>query len=125
VFLSFSYTGQSGIPFQQDRGVLGPEVRFTRSSHPLIVVESRIDVLGLAPGERRLSPRHLLDVRAEKRFEFSESGLVLGVILDVMNLTNADYENFLEDVLTTDRDYGVPGDIVFPRTLRLGLRLSF
>jgi hypothetical protein len=125
VLLSFSYTGQSGIPFQQDRGVMGPEVRISRSASPLIVVESRMDVLALAPGERRLSPRHLLDLRAEKRFEFSESGLVLGVILDVMNATNADYENFLEDVLTTDRDYGVPGDIVFPRTLRLGLRLSF
>ena len=125
VFLSVSYTGQSGIPFQQDRGVLGPEVRFTSADSPLIQVERRIDVLGLAPGERRLSSRHLIEFRAEKRFQLSASGVVLGLILDVRNLTNASYENFLEDVLTTDRDFGVPGDIIFPRTMRLGVRLSF
>lgn len=125
VFLSVSYTGQSGIPFQQDRGVLGPEVRFTSADSPLIQVERRIDVLGLAPGERRLSARHLIEFRAEKRFQLSASGVVLGLILDVRNLTNASYENFLEDVLITDRDFGVPGDIVFPRTMRLGVRLSF
>lgn len=124
VFLSFAYTGQSGIPFQQDRGALGPEVRFTRADSDLIQIERRIDVLGLPPGEERLSSRHLIDFRAEKRFPFGEFGF-LGLIVDVRNLTNADYENFVEDVLITDRDFGIPGEIVFPRTLRLGVRFEF
>ncbi len=124
VFFSFSYTGQSGIPFQQSRGVLGPEVRFTPADSDLIQVERRIDVRGKAPGEDRLSARHTFDLRAEKRLRLGEVGF-LGLILDVQNLTNADYENFLEDVLITDRDFGVPGEIVFPRTMRLGVRLEF
>ena len=127
ILFSFSYNGQSGIPFQQDRGVAGPEVRVTAADTSLMQVERRIDVKGMAPGERRLSARHTIDFRAEKRFQLSTSGspVTLGLMLDVRNLTNADYENFVEDVLTVDRDYGVPGDIVFPRTMRLGFRLGF
>ena len=59
IWLSASYFAQTGIPLQRDRGVLGPLVRFGRAAHPDIVVESRIDVKGLPPGEENLDARHL------------------------------------------------------------------
>lgn len=123
VWLSLSYTGQSGIPLQRDRGVLGPLARFSREDSSQIVVEGAIDVLALPPGEQRLPARHLVEARVEKRFRIGESEL--GLLLDIRNVTNAAYPTFLEDVLLGDSAFGLPGELVFPRTFRVGARFEF
>lgn len=124
IWLSASYTSQTGLPLQRDRGVLGPLVRFRRSDSPLIVVESRIDVNGLPPGEERLDWRHLFDLRAEKRVAVGNVGF-LGLIVDLRNLFNDSSVNFMDDVLISDSGYLVPGSLVLPRTVRFGLKFEF
>jgi hypothetical protein len=124
IWLSTSYYGQTGVPFQRDRGVLGPLVRFVRADTPLMVVEANIDVLGLTPGEVRQNARHLLDFRVEKRFGLAGTRF-LGVIFDVRNLFNGSYADFMQEVRLGGRGYDVPGSLVLPRTVRLGARLVF
>jgi hypothetical protein len=123
-WLSASYTGQTGIPLQRDRGVMGPLVRFVRSDSPDIVVESRIDVKALPPGDERLDARHLVDFRIEKRIGVGDVGS-LGLILDVINLFNDSSLNFMDDVLVGSSGYLIPGDLVLPRTVRFGVRFDF
>ena len=124
IWLSASYFAQTGIPLQRDRGVLGPLVRYGRAAHPDIVVESRIDVRGLPPGDENLDARHLLDFRAEKRISLGGERF-LGVIADIRNLLNDSSVNFMDDVRVGSSGFGVPGSLVFARTLRLGIRLQF
>ncbi len=124
IWLSAQWTLQSGIPLQRDRGVLGPLVRFGRGDSPLIVVEGRIDVKGLPPGEETLDARNLVDVRVEKRVQLGEVGF-LGLILDVRNIFNDSSIVFMDDVRLGSSDYLVPGSLVLPRTLRLAARFVF
>ena len=88
------------------------------------LVESRIDVKGLPPGEENLDARHLIDFRAEKRISLGEERFV-GVIADIRNLLNDSSVNFMDDVRVGSSGFGVPGSLVFARTLRLGIRLQF
>ncbi len=128
IWLSASYFAQTGIPLQRDRGVLGPLVRYTRADHPDIVVESRIDVKGLPPGEENLDVRHLLDFRAEKRISLGGERF-LGVIADIRNLLNDSSVNFMEDVrvgssrIRSSRESGICPDLAArdtPAVLRAG-----
>jgi hypothetical protein len=117
VFVSGTYTGYSGTPWAR-------QVRFVRSSSPLIQVETQIVVQAEPVGAQRLEFVHDVSLRAEKRFTLG-GNRALGLIVDVFNALNASTVTSLQQTRIDHADYAKPGEIVLPRTVRLGARLSF
>jgi outer membrane receptor protein involved in Fe transport len=70
----------------------------------------------------RYPDTHLLDLRVEKDFRFSDLGLTVSA--DVFNVLNESYVLQRQGVLGGRRGDDVL-EIVSPRVLRLGARLSF
>ena len=124
LWLSMVYVGQSGVPYQQAMGVLGRTVAFTTADSPLLAFERIITVKGEAPGTLRMSTQHLVSVRGDKRFNLG-ANRQLGIVLDVTNLLNTSAVNYVRNVRVDQPTFGLAGDLVLPRTLRLGLRFSF
>jgi outer membrane receptor protein involved in Fe transport len=117
VFVSGAYTGYSGTPWAR-------QVRFLRADSPLIVVETSITVTGEPVGSQRLDFVHDVSLRAEKRFTFGGQR-TLGLIVDVFNALNASTVVSLQQTRIDHPDFAKPGEIVLPRTFRLGARVSF
>jgi outer membrane receptor protein involved in Fe transport len=118
------YEAQSGVPLQQAAGVLGPQVAFTAAASPQLAFERIVVVKGEAPGTHRMSFQHLLSTRIERRFPLGGSRS-LGILLDLSNILNVSAVNYLKSVRVDLPDYQKPGDLVQPRTARLGIRLRF
>ncbi|HSS49366.1 MAG TPA: hypothetical protein VLX28_10500, partial [Thermoanaerobaculia bacterium] len=74
------------------------------------------------PDSFRLDDIHIIDARIEKEFSFSDFGLTLGV--DCFNLFNQSYVLQRNNRLAQSSSDNVR-EIVSPRVLRLGARLSF
>jgi hypothetical protein len=117
IFVSGSYTGLSGLPWAR-------QVRFVRADTPLMIVESSITVLAEPIGAQRLDFTHDVSLRAEKRFELGGQRS-LGLIVDVFNVFNTSTVTALQQTRIDHVDYAKPGEIVLPRTLRLGARITF
>jgi outer membrane receptor protein involved in Fe transport len=117
VLLSASFTAQSGLPWAR-------QVRFLRAASPLIVVESSITVNGEPVGSQRFETETDLSLRAEKRFNLGASRR-LGVIADVFNVFNVSMVTGVQQTRIDHPDFGKPGEIPLPRTLRLGARFEF
>jgi len=104
---------------------MGRTVAFTTVDSPLLAFERIITVNAEAPGTLRMPTQHLVSLRAEKRFALWKPRNQLGLILDVTNLLNNSAVNFVRNVRLDQPTFGKAGDLVLPRTLRLGLRFSF
>ena len=65
---------------------------------------------------------HVVDLRVEKEFRLSDVGLTLGV--DVFNAFNESYVLQRQSILATNTSDHVV-EILSPRVLRVGARLSF
>lgn len=74
-------------------------------------------------GSSQVGDQSIVDFRAEKQFEIPDSGVRLGVMLDVFNLTNED--SIISQGFTTGGNFGVIQSIVPPRIMRLGARITF
>ena len=70
----------------------------------------------------RYSDVHVVDLRVEKEFRFSDLGLTLGV--DVFNAFNESYVLQRQSILSTNTSDHVV-EVLSPRVLRVGARLSF
>lgn len=118
VSLSGSYQLQSGQPWART-------MRYVRGTDsPLIVVESQIVVRAEPIGAQRFDTEKLLDLRLEKRFTLG-NGRRLGVIADVFNALNASTVTAVQQTRIDLPAFGLPAEIPFPRTLRLGARFEF
>ena len=117
IMLSGTYSGMSGTPWAR-------QIRFVRADTPLMVVESQIVVLAEPIGAQRLDFVHDTSLRAEKRFNLG-GRRTLGVIVDVFNVLNASTVTSLQQTRVDHVDFAKPGEIVLPRTVRLGVRLGF
>lgn len=117
ILLSGTYTGLSGTPWAR-------QIRFVRADTPLMIVESQIVVRAEPIGAQRLDFVHDTSFRAEKRFDLG-SNRMLGLMVDVFNVFNANTVTALQQTRVDHPDFGKPAEIVLPRTLRLGARISF
>lgn len=96
----------------------------------LIQRETIVDAAGIGigvpavddPDAFRYPDIHVLDLRVEKEFTFSDLGLTLGA--DVFNALNESYVLQRQGLLTQDKSDHVL-EILSPRVFRLGARLSF
>lgn len=116
VLLSASYVAQSGLPWART-------VRFTRTDSPLIVVESAIVVNAEPIGSQRFDVEQDLSLRGEKRFTFGRT--TLGLMVDVFNVFNLSTVTSVQQTRIDLAAFGRPGEILNPRTVRLGARLQF
>lgn len=117
IVASATYSGLSGTPWAR-------QVRFVRATVPQMIVETQIVVRGEPLGSQRLDFVHDTSIRAEKRFEFG-GNRTLGLIVDVFNVLNASTVTGLQQTRMDHPDFAKPGEIVLPRTLRLGARFGF
>ena len=118
VTLSGSYLLQSGLPWART-------MRYVRGTDsPLITVEAQIVVRAEPIGAQRFDMEKLLDLRAEKKFKVG-GNRHLGVILDVFNVMNASTVTAVQQTRIDLAAFGKPGEILSPRTLRLGARFEF
>jgi len=131
--LSGYYQYISGFPLDTFNGVhfaysgLFPGARigrFYRENFPnQIVVERFVDVALEPRGSFRQDAQHNLSIRAEKTFNLNPGRL--GLILDVINLTNSGTVTHIQDLRLDSPFFGLPEVIVLPRTARIGIRYSF
>jgi hypothetical protein len=117
VFVSATYSGLSGTPWAR-------QVRFVRADTPQMIVESQIVVRAEPLGAQRLDFVHDTSLRAEKRFDLGGKR-TLGLIVDVFNMLNASTVTNLQQTRIDHPDFAKPGEIVLPRTVRLGARIGF
>ena len=117
VVLSATYSGLSGTPWAR-------QIRFVRADTPLMIAESQIVVRAEPLGAQRLDFVHDTSLRAEKRFGLGAKR-TLGLMVDVFNLLNASTVTGLQQTRIDHANFAKPGEIVLPRTARLGARISF
>ncbi len=115
--MSASYTAMSGAPWARS-------IRFVRADSPLMVVESQVIVQGEPIGAQRFDTVHELNLRGEKRFRLANRTRI-GLILDVFNVMNSSTVTGLQQTRIDHPNFGKAGEIVLPRTLRLGARITF
>ncbi len=85
---------------------------------PTLILAERID------GSRRLPDWNMLDVNLMK--EFGLGGRAhLGLFAYALNLTNASFNEDVQDRLGTSSSFGLASGFVFPRRVMLGARLRF
>ena len=122
------YSGISGFPIKPPSGfpsdVLGAyTVRFTPADNPGIVVEDVIDVAGQQRGTNRTDFRHKLSFRVEKEFVMGNARL--GVIADIFNVFNISTVTAVQTLRFDHPNFLKPAIIELPRTLRLGVRITY
>lgn len=117
IAMSATYSGLSGTPWAR-------QVRFVRADTPLMVAETQIVVRAEPIGAQRLDFVHDVSLRAEKRFRLG-ANRTIGLIVDVFNLLNASTVTGLQQTRTDLPAFGLPGQIVLPRSVRLGARFGF
>jgi hypothetical protein len=131
--LSGYYNYISGYPLDTFNGVhftyggLFPGARigrFYRADFPTqMIVEPFVDVALEPRGDYRTDALHNLSLRLEKVFTLG-TGRV-GLILDVINLTNSGTVTHVQDLRIDSPFFGLPERTVLPRTARIGVRYSF
>jgi len=116
--LSGSYSMLSGLPWART-------IRYVRGTDsPLISIESQIVVRAEPIGAQRFDAEKQLDLRAEKKFAMG-GARKLGIIVDLFNAFNASTVTAVQQTRVDLPTFGRPGEILLPRTLRLGARLEF
>jgi hypothetical protein len=108
-------TGRQGYPLRYVQRV----VRSTISDNAGTGVDIPVDA---DPDAFRYPDIHVVDLRVEKEFTFSDFGLTLGA--DVFNVLNESYVLQRQGVLARNNSDFVT-EILSPRVVRLGARLSF
>jgi hypothetical protein len=111
---ALNLTGREGYPVPYFRRIAGD-----RAAENFAFIRPSVNN---EPDEFRLDDIHVVDARVEKEFAFSDFGLTVG--LDVFNLFNKSY------ILQRQHRLGIStadnvNEIISPRILRLGARLSF
>ena len=115
VNLAASLTGRQGYPLRYVRRIGRTTIVDNGSSGIDIPIDASVDAF-------RYPDVHVVDLRAEKEFTFSDFGLTLG--LDLFNALNESYVLQRQGVLQrSSSDHVV--EILSPRVFRLGARLSF
>jgi hypothetical protein len=130
VWVSAYYQGLSGFPlklpqdFPSDPALGARTVRYFRDDVPEMVVESFIDIAGTQRGSERHDFKHLVNFRAEKKFNLG-GGTRIGIIADVFNLFNSSRVTTVQSLRIDLPQFHVPARIEFARRLRIGLRFEF
>src|SRR5262249_24517215 len=107
-------TGRQGYPIPYFRRQSPSLARENFAQHNILAADS--------PDEFRLDDIHIVDARVEKEFSFSDFGLTLGV--DVFNVFNEAYVLQRNQRMAQSTSNNVR-EIVSPRIVRLGARISF
>ena len=113
--LAANLTGRQGYPIRYVARVN----RATISDNAGSGIDIPVDA---SPDAFRYPDIHVVDLRAEKEFHFSDVGLTLGV--DVFNALNESYVLQRQGVLERNNS-GHVLEVLSPRVFRLGARLSF
>ena len=113
--VSANLNGRQGYPLRYAKRVVRDTIADNGGSGIDIPINSDA-------GAFRYPDVHLVDLRAEKEFRFSEVGLTLGA--DVFNALNESYVLQRQGVLLRGNSDHVL-EILSPRVFRLGARLSF
>ena len=108
-------TGRQGYPLRYVQRVLRAGINDNGGSGLDVPIDS-------SPDAFRYPDIHVVDLRAEKEFSFSDFGLTLGV--DLFNAFNESYVLQRQGVLGFNSSNRVV-EVLSPRVLRLGARLSF
>jgi Carboxypeptidase regulatory-like domain/TonB-dependent Receptor Plug Domain len=74
-------------------------------------------------GSRRVADTNLIDLRAQKEFDFSP--MRVAVFLDALNMTNSDSYESVGSVLGTSTAFGVGTRYIPPRRLQLGFKFRW
>lgn len=119
----------SGIPLlttgSGGSGVTGAYyVRFDRTEYPGIQTSAFVTVPGEPQGTRRHDAETRLDLRAQKTTSLGQNR-TLDLMLDVFNVHNANTVVRVETLNTTLANFLRPAEILLPRAVRLGARISF
>ena len=113
--LAANLTGRQGYPIRYSFQKIRDNISDNSGSGIDIPIDS-------SPDAFRYPDVHVLDLRVEKEFTFSDVGLTLG--LDVFNALNESYVLQRQSVLGANNSaYAL--EVLSPRILRLGARLSF
>ena len=128
ITLSGYYEALSGIPWTETFFGSGTvkgaaTARFFRTDYPQILSETFIDVAVEPAGTRKMDAVTHLDLRAEKKFSFSNQ-TVSGMI-DVFNVFNANAVTLIRNVNMALPGFGTPAQVQLPRQIRLGVRWTF
>jgi len=113
--LAASLTGRQGYPIRYGRRIFRDTLADTPGLGIVVPVTSDVDRF-------RYPDIHTLDLRVAKDFHFSDLGLTLSA--DVFNALNQSYVLQRQGVLGGSKGDHVQ-EILSPRVLRLGARLSF
>ena len=129
IMVSAFYQGISGFPIKPDSGfprdVLGsPTIRITPADNPAIVVESFIEFAGQPRGTNRQDFMHRLSFRAEKQIALGRR-FNLDLTADVFNVLNVSTVTAVQSLRFGLSNFGKPAIIELPRTLQIGMRLTF
>jgi hypothetical protein len=130
IWLSGYYLGVSGFPlkppenFPSDPALGAYTLRIFDDDVPEMVVESYVEVSGVQRGTHRHDFRHMVSLRAEKRFALSES-MRIGIIADLFNVLNSSRVTTIQSLRYDLPQFLVPAKIELPRILRIGLRFEF
>jgi hypothetical protein len=76
-------------------------------------------------GDRRVADTDLFDMRVQKEFDATRSGLKFDVFLDALNLTNSDAYEGIGTALGTSSGFGVPTRYIPPRRLQIGAKVRW
>jgi hypothetical protein len=110
-----SVNGRQGYPVRYSRTIVRNGISDNGGTGAFIPVDASADAF-------RLDDVHVVNLRAEKEFSFSQLGLVLGV--DVFNAFNSSYVLQRQSLLQRSNSaYAL--EVLNPRVFRLGARLSF
>lgn len=99
-------------------------VRFTRADYPEIRTSAFIEVAGEQQGSRRMDGQKWLDLRAQKSVNLTSS-IRVDFMADAYNVFNAGTVTRLQAVTTDVPNFLSPAELMFPRSVRLGVRLNF
>jgi hypothetical protein len=108
-------TGREGYPLRWSRRIIRSTIVDAAGTGRDIPIDSD-------PGEFRYDDIHVVDLRVEKEFRFSDLGLTLGV--DVFNALNESYVLQRQSLLARNNGNHVL-EILSPRVFRVGARLNF
>lgn len=128
VLFSATYAGLSGFPIITGEGFPSDRsgtytARFTSADVSAIIVEPFVEIAGNPRGQHRFDFRHVLNLRAEKRFRAKQVNV--GAILDVFNLFNINTTTHVQSLQFGHPNFLRPSRIELPRAAQLGLRVSF
>jgi hypothetical protein len=130
IWLSAFYLGNSGFPlkppqnFPSDPALGAYTVRFFPEDVPEMVEESYVQIAGVQRGTYRHDFRHMMSLRAEKRFSLGGAKRV-GFIVDLFNLFNSSRVTAVDSLRYDLPQFLQPARIELPRILRIGLRFEF